>query len=29
LAQFTATGLAGSPESYVEGEEVQFKLTVI
>lgn len=26
LAEFTATGLAGSPENYTEGEEVQFKL---
>ena len=26
LAEFTATGLEGSPESYTEGEEVQFKL---
>jgi len=26
LAEFTATGLEGAPESYAEGEEVQFKL---
>jgi polyisoprenoid-binding protein YceI len=26
LAEFTATGLEGPPESYTEGEEVQFKL---
>lgn len=26
LAEFTATGLEGSPGSYTEGEEVQFKL---
>ena len=26
LAEFTATGLEGPPESYIEGDEVQFKL---